>query len=174
MLLPLQRLPHPHQLLLLNPQILRINHISSIRLRPIALCRKRLKHNGQLLAKVLAPNRLILRLRDLHIRSPPTGDVDPGLQVVAVGPLLGVDESVLGGRGDFGVGEDSGDENSGVDVGVAGVVDVGVGAGGVEGDVGAVAAGLGRLSLLVLEFFFEDAGLAGGGGLTTSAGFIIG
>lgn len=142
MLLPLQRLLHTHQLLPLNPQILRVNHISPIRLSPIALRRKRLEHNRQLLTKILAPNRLILRLRDLQIRSAATRDIDPGLQVVAVGPLLGVDESILGGRGHFGVGEDGGDEDAGVDVGVAGVVDVGVRAGGVEGDVGAVAAGL--------------------------------
>lgn len=56
--------------------------------------------------------------------------------------MLGVDESVLCGCGDVGFGEDGGDEDTGVGVGVAGVEDVGPGAGGLEGDVGAVAAGL--------------------------------
>lgn len=44
----------------------------------------------------------------------------------------------------MGFGEDGGGEDADVGVDVAGVVDVGCGEDGLEGDVGAVAAGLGE------------------------------
>ena len=146
MLLPLKRLLQPKQFLPLDPQLLRRNNIRPISLSPIRLRLKALEHSRHLLSKLLTPNSLILRLRDLQKRGAASSDIDPGLQVVAVGSLLGVDESVLCGRGDFGVGEDGGDEDADVGVDVAGVVDVSVGAGGLQVDVGTVATGLEDLS----------------------------
>jgi hypothetical protein len=67
------------------------------------------------------------------------------------------------------VGEDGGGEDSDVGVDVAGVVDVGCGGDGLEGDVRAVAAGL--------EFCWSESGLGAServDGLTISVGFIIG
>jgi hypothetical protein len=145
MLLPLQTLPQPNQLSPLNPQLSRGNNIPLMRLSPILLRLKTPKHNRHLLAKLLAPNSLILLLRDLHVGCSLASNIAPGLQVVAEGPLLGVDESVLGGGGDVRFGEDGGDEDAWVCGGVAGVEDVGVGAGWLEVGVGAVAAGLGLL-----------------------------
>ena len=145
MLLPLKRLLQPQQLPPLNPQLPRRNNIPPIRLPPIALRLKTPKHDRRLLAKLLAPDLLVLLLLDLHERDAAAGDFAPGLVVVAVRPLLGVDESVLGGGGDGGFGEDGGGEDADVSVDVAGVVDVGFGADGLESDVGAVAAGLGRV-----------------------------
>jgi len=66
------------------------------------------------------------------------------LIVIAVRPLFGVDKSVFRGCGDLGFGEDGGGEDPDVGVDVAGVVDVRGGGDGLEGYVGAVAAGLGR------------------------------
>ena len=142
MLLPLKRLLQPQQLLPLDPQLRRRNDIPSIRLRPIAFRLETLEHNRQLLAKLLAPDILILRLPNLHKCDTTPGHFAPGLVVVAVRPLLGVDKSVLCGRGDLGLGEDGGGEDADVGVDVAGVVDVGFWADGLESDVGAVAAGL--------------------------------
>jgi hypothetical protein len=141
-LLPLQTLPQPHQIPPLNPQLLRRDHIRSMCLPPILLRLKTPKHDRHLLAKLLAPDSLILLLRDLHVSRPLASNVAPGLQVVAEGPLLGVDESVLGGCGDVWFGEDGGDESAGVGGGVAGVEDVGCGWSWLEVGVGAVAAGL--------------------------------
>ena len=148
MLLPLKRLLQPQKLLPPNAQLLRRNNIPPIRLPPITLRLKTPKHHRQLLAKLLPPNLLILLLPDLHKSHPPAGNLTPGLVVVAVRPLLGVDESVFRGGGDLRVGEDGGGEDPDVGVDVAGVVDVGAGADGLEGDVGAVAAGLGWEGLL--------------------------
>ena len=145
MLLLLKRLLQPQQLPPLNPQILRRNNILPIRLPPITLRLKTLEHNRHLLAKLLAPHSLVLFLRDLHKGNAAACHFAPGLVVVAVRALLGVDESVFGGCGYLGVCEDGGGEDADVGVGVAAVEDVGVGAGGLEGDVGAVAAGLCRV-----------------------------
>jgi hypothetical protein len=82
--------------------------------------------------------------------------------------LLGEDESVLGGRGDFGMGQDGGDEDSGVVGGVAGVEDVGGWIGGLGPDVGAVASGLRIVS------FESSISFLSRGQLTISMGFIIG
>jgi hypothetical protein len=117
-----------------------------MRLPPIRLRLKTPKHNRHLLAKLLAPDSLILLLRDLHVSSSLAGDVAPGLQVVAEGPLLGVDEGVFCWGRDVWFGEDCGDEDARVGGCVAGVEDIGLGTGGLEVGVGAVAAGLGSLS----------------------------
>ena len=105
------------------------------------------------------------------------------MQVVRVWPLLGEDESDLGGRGDFGVCQDGGDEDAGVEVGVAGVEDVGGGGGGLGPDVGAVASGLRCLRLVLMT---EEEGHGSGSflefflffllvvKLTISMGFIMG
>jgi hypothetical protein len=141
-LLPLKRLPQPNQLPLINPQLLRRDNVRLVRYRPIALRFRDIQSKGHFLSELFAPNALILRLRDLQVSGAATCDVDPSLQVVHVWALLGEDESDLGGRGDFGVRQDGGDEDAGVDGGVAGVEDVGGGAGRLGPDVGAVASGL--------------------------------
>lgn len=155
MFLPLQSLLQPQQLPPLNAQILRRNNIHPIRLPPIALRLKTLEHHRQLLAKLFPPHTLILLLPNLHKSHPLTRDFAPGLVVIAVRPLLGVDESVFRRGGDLGFGEDGGGEDADVGVDVAGVVDVGVCADGLEGDVGAVAAGLGMLLLGRRAFTFR-------------------
>ena len=169
MLLPLKRLLQPQQFLPLNPKIIRRNNIPAIRLPPIALRLKTPKHHRQLLAKLLPPNLLILLLPNLHKSHPPARDFAPGLVVVAIRTLLGVDESILRGGGDGGVGEDGGGEDADVGVDVAGVVDVGLRADGLEGDVGAVAAGLGLFLSACGMWFVRGAVL-----LTISVGFIMG
>jgi hypothetical protein len=141
-LLPLKRRPQPNQLPLLNPQILRRDNIRLVRCRPIALRFGNVQSKGHLISELFAPNALVLRLRDLQVRGAAAGDVDPSLQVVLVWALLGEDESDLGGRGDFGVRQDGGDEDACVEVGVAGVEDISGGGGGLGPDVGALAAGL--------------------------------
>lgn len=125
MLLPNQRILHTHQLSLRNAQILRRNHMPLVCLAPIALHRKRLQHHRQLSTNLLAPQILILRPRDLHERRPLPRGVFPGLQVLAEGALLRVDEGVLGGRADVRFGQDRGDKGAGVGFGVACVVDGG-------------------------------------------------
>jgi hypothetical protein len=96
-----------------------------MRRRPITLRLRNSQPKTHLLPELLAPKALVVRLRDLHISGAAASNVDPGLQVIDVGTLLGVDESVLGGRGDFGARQDGGDEDAGVVGGVAGVEDVG-------------------------------------------------
>jgi len=126
-----------------------------MRLGPIArtLGLHRLESNPHLLAKLLAPYSLVLGLLDLDVRSAAAGDVDPSLQVVLEGALLGIEESVLGGRGDLRFGQDGGDEDAGVGVGVAGVVDVCRGLCGLDPNVGAVASGLAEWRVLVWIWF---------------------
>ena len=79
--------------------------------------------------------------------------------------------------------QDGGDEDAGVEVGVAGVEDVGGGGGGLGPDVGAVASGLRCLRLVLMT---EEEGHGSGSflefflffllvvKLTISMGFIMG
>ena len=78
----------------------------------------------------------------MHIRGATASNFCPCLEIVAVRPLFGVDESVLCGRGDLGFGENGGYDDTDVVLFVAGVINACVGAGWLEGGMGAIAAGL--------------------------------
>ena len=142
--LPLKRLLQPQQLPFLNPKIISRDDIPPIRPPPIALRLKTPKHHRQLRPKFLPPHTLIRLLPNLHKSHSLPCDFAPGLIVITIGTLLGVDKSVFGRGGDGRVGEDGGGEDADVGVDVAGVVDVGCGGDGLEGYVGAVASGLWR------------------------------